>query len=78
MCRKHLTLSRKMNILKQICAYKLPSQKLKANGKGTAEHHPIVSEEDRIIYTNQSTLVQILRLAYIAKYNVIFPCSVSQ
>jgi len=67
-----------MNILKQICAYKLPSQKLKANGKGTAEHHPIVSEEDRIIYTNQSTLVQILRLAYIAKYNVIFPCSVSQ
>ena len=35
---------------------------LKANGKGTTEHQPIVSEEDRKkIFTLQSILVQIRR-----------------
>jgi hypothetical protein len=37
--------------------FKTAITELRANGKGTTEHHPIVSEEDRKKYTLQFTLV---------------------
>jgi hypothetical protein len=52
--------------------FKTAITELKANGKGTTEHHPIVSEEDRKKYTLQFTLVQIRPLDCTTKYSGIF------
>jgi hypothetical protein len=54
--------------------FKTAITELRANGKGTTEHHPIVSEEDRKKYTLQFTLVQIRHLDCTTKYSGIFAC----
>ena len=54
--------------------FKTAITELRANGKGTTEHQPILSEEDRKKYTLQFTLVQIRHLDCTTKYSGIFAC----